>query len=201
MAGTNYVLGPNGNFVSEDELYHHGIKGMKWGVRRYQNKDGSLTSRGKKRYNEESYTMTTKSGEQIKMVRNYGGALAETLRKMSPKIAEKQDRTLNYDVVNSKGKKIGDYQAYLASPEEFNVVWTDTKKKYRGRGYSSAVVKQGEAIAKKYGRTKITAELVGNSPDIHHIARGKLGYVKVGEIKTQDVLDMWGGLTLVEKHI
>lgn len=33
-----------------DELYHHGVKGMKWGVRRYQNKDGSLTSAGKKRY-------------------------------------------------------------------------------------------------------------------------------------------------------
>ena len=31
-------------------LYHHGIKGMKWGVRRYQNKDGSLTPAGKKRY-------------------------------------------------------------------------------------------------------------------------------------------------------
>lgn len=33
-----------------NELYHHGIKGMKWGVRRYQNKDGSLTPKGKKRY-------------------------------------------------------------------------------------------------------------------------------------------------------
>lgn len=36
-----------------DELTHWGIKGMRWGVRRYQNKDGSLTAKGKKRYNEE----------------------------------------------------------------------------------------------------------------------------------------------------
>ncbi len=33
-----------------NELYHHGIKGQKWGVRRYQNYDGSLTSAGKLRY-------------------------------------------------------------------------------------------------------------------------------------------------------
>ena len=32
-----------------DELYHHGIKGQRWGVRRFQNKDGSLTRLGQKR--------------------------------------------------------------------------------------------------------------------------------------------------------
>ena len=46
----NYILTSSGYFVSEDELYHYGIKGMKWGIRKYQNEDGSLTSAGKSRY-------------------------------------------------------------------------------------------------------------------------------------------------------
>lgn len=36
--------------MNQNELMHFGTKGMKWGIRRYQNKDGSLTASGQKRY-------------------------------------------------------------------------------------------------------------------------------------------------------
>ena len=37
-------------YIIDDELYHYGVLGQKWGLRRYQNKDGSLTEAGKVRY-------------------------------------------------------------------------------------------------------------------------------------------------------
>ena len=45
------------------ELVHYGVKGMKWGVRRYQNKDGTLTAAGKKRYSEDD--IVVKKGSEI----------------------------------------------------------------------------------------------------------------------------------------
>ena len=51
-------------FNSMEELYHYGIPGMKWGIRRFQNRNGSLTPKGKKRYGE----VTKKDLERNKRV-------------------------------------------------------------------------------------------------------------------------------------
>lgn len=40
--------------MQKDHLYHSGIKGMRWGIRRFQNEDGSLTEEGKARYGKRS---------------------------------------------------------------------------------------------------------------------------------------------------
>lgn len=61
--------------MQDEIIYHHGIKGMKWGVRRYQNEDGSLTPAGKKRYSSNSETSESSAKRSIKAV----GAIAATI--------------------------------------------------------------------------------------------------------------------------
>lgn len=58
------------NYVYTDELYHHGVKGQRWGFRRWQNEDGSLTPEGRKRYgNYENYVyQMTRRGKQNKVI-------------------------------------------------------------------------------------------------------------------------------------
>lgn len=60
-------------YETSDSLKHHGIKGQKWGVRRYQNKDGTLTAKGKKRNKISRFDFAkikARSKEQLKLIRD-----------------------------------------------------------------------------------------------------------------------------------
>lgn len=60
-----------------NELYHYGVKGMKWGVRRYQNEDGSLNDRGKKRYAELTRDLDNREAQSQFYYANARGAASK----------------------------------------------------------------------------------------------------------------------------
>lgn len=162
-------------------LEHHGVKGMKWGVRRYQNKDGSLTNAGKKRYSEVRQ-LTTKSGEKVWSVRK----------------KSKDAGSYTYSLISKQsGKKIGDLLLDRESPSSLNINWIGIKPSARGKGYAQAVLKDAERIARRDGYKQLTLEVPGLSPDARHIYE-KLGFKESGSISGTDV---WGGLTSMKKKL
>lgn len=89
------------------ELYHHGILGQKWGIRRYQNSDGTLTEAGKKRYVNVSEKEKRKQVIQQKKsdVRNRSTLTTEQLQQRIQKLQmEKQLRELTNEEIYP-GKK------------------------------------------------------------------------------------------------
>jgi CRISPR/Cas system CMR-associated protein Cmr5 small subunit len=61
----------NDYIICNGELYHWGIKGQKWGVRRFQNKDGTLTPAGKKRYDDTPDSPKKKTSHREKLEAKY----------------------------------------------------------------------------------------------------------------------------------
>lgn len=89
--------------MNEVYLAHHGVKGQKWGVRRYQNDDGTLTAAGKKRY--ESLLKTTKSGKYT--VSSWNKMRRQMLKDIDADYKEKKQSTYGFkDNVKLLGEKI-----------------------------------------------------------------------------------------------
>ena len=108
------------------ELRHHGIKGQKWGVRRFQNADGSLTASGRKRYGTDdlkdtldkvnkadSLIKTAKKYQSEKDHKDYNNKIKSDLSKMSDKELQQVVNRLNLEerytqVMRSREKAAGE---------------------------------------------------------------------------------------------
>lgn len=73
-----------------NELYHHGVKGMRWGVRRYQNADGSLTNTGRRRYSDDSNTSSHRSSSGSRSVSRSGSKAKNAVTKSPEEIARRK---------------------------------------------------------------------------------------------------------------
>lgn len=135
----NYILTSNGGFISADELYHHGVKGMKWGVRKYQNEDGSLTSAGKSRYAtvadaKEAYRQAKKTssdrystavggiyGGRYTITKNQRKDYSRDLQAFNNSLAGRTRAKYDYKIAKAQQKGKNDKVAKLRVKQELDV--------------------------------------------------------------------------------
>ena len=97
-----------------NELYHFGIKGQKWGIRRYQNKDGSLTPAGRKRVSKEYAKYAKAAQTEVATTSNYVKAYNRAADKMNNGLIDKYNS--DYD------KKLGKKRKIMIMPTMMNIM-------------------------------------------------------------------------------
>ena len=122
-----------------NELCHYGVKGMKWGVRRYQNKDGSLTPEGRRKYLNiaENYDYPRIKYNKIKTGRQYSKSL---LRAFEIENKSKSKIKINAAYAKSKLDEFNYNKAWDKESEVFRKVNKAFFDKYSGKKYVDMVV-------------------------------------------------------------
>ena len=119
-------------------LQHHGIKGQRWGVRRYQNADGSLTSAGKKRYDGDSRKELKAKSMQSKVNKRIN-----TFTKNDHKLIDAREK--NRERMEAK------YDKKIAKAEQNNILKAQSlkeKKASRLRDFDDGteIIKRGQKV-------------------------------------------------------
>ena len=173
MSNTNYILTSYGNFIDEAELYHWGIKGMKWGVRRYQNEDGTLTPAGRKRLEKKDQKWAKKKTEKItskakkasqRELNAYGNELLKLpgARTSNGKLSAQTINAYNRKMAELMSQKTSELRApsgrvvsFVAKRGEIGVFMALSNSSYDPNQYKQGVYSSGRIAYKKDHANKI----------------------------------------------
>ena len=136
------MLCAKGYIKMNDYIAHHGVKGQKWGVRRYQNSDGSYTNAGKLRYRSTSIgsALARRSNEKV-----------DKSFKKWQKGAENRDSAIDYGL--KRNQALISYKTGSGGRKEYKAANKEYKKALRkNTTYRKGSVKQdvGRDLSRKY---------------------------------------------------
>lgn len=173
MSDTNYTITSDGTFMSDNELRHYGIKGMRWGIRRYQNPDGSLTPAGRKRIEKKDQKWAKKNTDKItarakkaskKELDRYGDELLKLpgAVKSNGKLSAKTVNAYNRKMAELMSQKTSNIRApsgrvvsFVAKRGEVGVFMALSNAGYDPNQYKQGVYSSGRIAYKKDHANKI----------------------------------------------
>ena len=137
----------------ENELYHHGILGMRWGVRRYENADGSLTEKGKKKVSAEYRKQVIAGNKELSKKSNdlYVKAYNKSANYMNDGGTDKFNAAQKKKYGDNFSKRSGYEEAYEAA---FNKLLSQNlEKTLYDFSLSNPAYQKADKLVKKYDMT------------------------------------------------